>query len=176
MSTKKRKPPTLATLSTLDIDSVFFAIMDNYRIGLLARRDNYFAIRGVQEFCDVALDVCFFVKENGMVGAGRGVKEDGSERIRRERSDKGVKRGPRGGGEGGKKEREGDGEWDGEEEEEGFAKPKGKATGGNKKVNVVEARKKPKLKSTMGQKGKGMGKGKVAANKVKGGKVQKKRK
>ncbi|KAF2649132.1 hypothetical protein K491DRAFT_721939 [Lophiostoma macrostomum CBS 122681] len=168
---KPLKPPSLTTLSTLDIDAVFFAASDNYRIGLLAHRDNYFAIRGVQEFCDVALDVCFFVKEHGFGSAGgKGVKDDGSERVRRERKDKGVKRGPRAGKTGG--EKEGDMEWVGEEEGEGFAKPKGKGA----KVNVVEARKKSKLKVKVGPKGKAQGKGKAAGNKVKGGKVEKKKK
>jgi hypothetical protein len=49
-------------------------------------RKGYQAVRGIQEFCDVGLEVLFWIKENGFV----------EERKRRERSDKGIKRGPRG--------------------------------------------------------------------------------
>ncbi|KAF2467954.1 uncharacterized protein BDR25DRAFT_316560 [Lindgomyces ingoldianus] len=70
----------------VDTDEVFFAVLDNWRIGKEAGKKNYGAIRGVQEFFEVAQDVIFHLKEHGF---------QEKQRVRRERSDKGVKRGPR---------------------------------------------------------------------------------
>ncbi|KAF1996988.1 hypothetical protein P154DRAFT_607141 [Amniculicola lignicola CBS 123094] len=60
----------------MDVDEVFLSCMDNWRIGREAGRENYTAIRGVQEFFDVAWELVWFVKENGLgVEAGKDKKK-----------------------------------------------------------------------------------------------------
>ncbi|PSN74382.1 hypothetical protein BS50DRAFT_615283 [Corynespora cassiicola Philippines] len=71
-----------------DTDQIFFTAMDTWRIGNREMvRKNYGLIRGVQEFCDIALDIIYYIKEHGLLAA--------KESVRKERSDKGKKRGPR---------------------------------------------------------------------------------
>ncbi|KAF2279904.1 uncharacterized protein EI97DRAFT_105189 [Westerdykella ornata] len=70
-----------------DPDQVFFAAIDKWRAGMAMERKKYDTIRGVQEFCDVGLDVLWWIKENW------GGEEEKPKR--KERSDKGKKRGPR---------------------------------------------------------------------------------
>lgn len=102
---------TLGTIPTdIDPDDIFFATIDKWRVGRESHRENYAAIRGIQEFADVALDCIFWVKEhgleaiaNGETGAeegkkGKKRKHDGSGKgtpQRKVRCDKGVPRGPR---------------------------------------------------------------------------------
>ncbi|KAF2745030.1 hypothetical protein M011DRAFT_460510 [Sporormia fimetaria CBS 119925] len=68
-----------------DPDEVFFAAIDNWRIGR-SRKRRYQEIRGIQEFCDVGLDVLYWLKENGITE---------EKKKKKARSDKGIKRGPR---------------------------------------------------------------------------------
>ncbi|KAF1928399.1 uncharacterized protein M421DRAFT_392176 [Didymella exigua CBS 183.55] len=72
-----------------DVDEIFFAVIDRWRAGSISGKGTLKLIRGVQEFCDIALDVIYHVKEHGLNQPGP--------KQRKERSDKGVKRGPRGG-------------------------------------------------------------------------------
>lgn len=93
-----------------DSDEVFFSAIDKWRVGRALERREYGMIRGIHEFCDIGLEVLAWLKEDGI----------GQVRQRRERSDKGTKRGPRGSKKGA-----------------GTAK-KGAAVG--KKVNTLSAR------------------------------------
>ncbi|KAF2734658.1 hypothetical protein EJ04DRAFT_564075 [Polyplosphaeria fusca] len=70
-----------------DTEDAFLTILDKWRIGKEAKRETYMIIRGVQEFFDVALDMVYYIKQHGFVPEPT--------RQRKERSDKGVKRGPR---------------------------------------------------------------------------------
>jgi hypothetical protein len=72
-----------------DTNEIFFAVVDRYRAGLESKKKPLQLIRGTQEFCDVALDVIYHVKEHGLLGP--------EPKVRAVRADKGVKRGPRGG-------------------------------------------------------------------------------
>lgn len=141
------EPPRIRSATSADVDDIFFAVVDRWRAGLAAGSQMLQRIRGCQEFCDVALDVIHSVKEHGLLAPE---KEEG--RKRKERSDKGVVRGPKGGG-GGKGEV--------------GTKRKADAIGGKveKKVNPVESRKKAKTE-TEKAKTKGKGKGKVGAPKL----------
>ena len=80
--------PRTRSARDADVDEIFFAVVDRWRAGLIAGKQPLRLIRGCQEFCDVALDVIHYVKEHGLL-----VPEA---RKRKERSDKGVARGPRG--------------------------------------------------------------------------------
>ncbi|KAF1941060.1 hypothetical protein EJ02DRAFT_493231 [Clathrospora elynae] len=70
-----------------DVDDIFFAVIDRWRAGIASNKQPLRLVRGAQEFCDVALDVIYYIKDNGLL-----LPEP---KVRRERSDKGVKRGPR---------------------------------------------------------------------------------
>lgn len=70
-----------------DPDELFFLAIDKWRVAKQLGKKNSSTIRGIQEFCDVALDIVYFVRDHGLVQ----VKPK-----RAARSDKGVKRGPRG--------------------------------------------------------------------------------
>ncbi|KAF2113611.1 hypothetical protein BDV96DRAFT_647868 [Lophiotrema nucula] len=72
---------------TFDPDEVFLSASDNWRVGLACGRKNFEMIRGVQEFFDVAMDIVYFIKDNGLVPK--------KPRERKVRTDKGVKRGAR---------------------------------------------------------------------------------
>lgn len=74
-------------LEDLDTDEVFFQVIDRWRVGMSFERENYKLIRGIQEFCDVGLDLVFWVKEHGMWTP--------PPKERKERSDKGTGRGPK---------------------------------------------------------------------------------
>jgi hypothetical protein len=117
-----------------DADEVFFCAIDKWRIGRELGREGYQTIRGIQEFCDVGLDVLFWLKAEGL----------GPERKRRERSDKGTKRGPRA---------------PKEDSKTGSQVGMAKGAAGTKKVNTLVAKRQPK---------------KAASNKVKDGRVKKK--
>ncbi|KAF2022917.1 hypothetical protein EK21DRAFT_119259 [Setomelanomma holmii] len=50
-----------------DVDEIFFALVDRWRAGIESNKQPSKLIRGVQEFCDTALDIIYYVKENGLV-------------------------------------------------------------------------------------------------------------
>lgn len=66
-----------------DPDEIFFAVIDRWRAGIESNKEPSKLIRGVQEFCDIALDIIHYIKEHGLL----------KERQRAVRSDKGVNRG-----------------------------------------------------------------------------------
>lgn len=68
-----------------DPDEIFFAVIDRWRAGLESGKDGAKMIRGSQEFCDVALECVWYVKENGL----------NRQMARKVRSDRGFKRGAR---------------------------------------------------------------------------------
>jgi hypothetical protein len=68
-----------------DPDEIFFEVVDRWRTGLEVKKETYGLIRGAQEFCDVALDIIYYINANGLI----------IEPKRATRSDKGVKRGPK---------------------------------------------------------------------------------
>jgi hypothetical protein len=70
-----------------DTNEIFFAVVDRYRAGLESKKKPLQLIRGTQEFCDVALDVIYYIKDHGLLRPEPMAK--------RARADKGVKRGPR---------------------------------------------------------------------------------
>jgi hypothetical protein len=121
--------PSAQKVGDADVDNVFFAAIDNWRVGIEMNREGYKAVRGIQEFCDVGLEIAFWIKEHGLPKGANKRKRTGG-------GDKGDKKGP----------------------------------GRPPKVNRLQA--KSKVKSSASEKG--MKKNMVA--KVKGGKVEKKRK
>ena len=70
-----------------NIDEIFFAVIDRWRAGLESRKQPVLLIRGAQEFCDVALDVIYYIKEHGLFKP--------EPVARRGRADKGAKGGAR---------------------------------------------------------------------------------
>ena len=50
-----------------NVDEIFFAVVDRWRAGLESKKQSLSLIRGVQEFCDVALDVIYYIKEHGLL-------------------------------------------------------------------------------------------------------------
>lgn len=66
-----------------DPDDIFFAVIDRWRAGLESNKQPSKLIRGSQEFCDIALDIIYYIRENGLL----------KERQRAVRSDKGANRG-----------------------------------------------------------------------------------
>lgn len=98
-----------------DPDEIFFAVIDRWRAGLASNKQPAKLVRGSQEFCDVALQIIEYIKENGLV----------KQRQRAVRSDKGVNKGAK------------KGKDDAEGEKRGVKR-------GAQKINEVEARKKPK--------------------------------
>lgn len=52
---------------TANVDDIFFAVIDRWRAGLESNKKAFKLIRGIQEFVDVALDVIFWIKENGLL-------------------------------------------------------------------------------------------------------------
>jgi hypothetical protein len=69
-----------------NVDEIFFAVVDRWRAGMESKKQSLALIRGAQEFCDVALDVVYYIKEHGLLKP--------EPKGKRERSDKGVSRGP----------------------------------------------------------------------------------
>ncbi|KAF1830528.1 hypothetical protein BDW02DRAFT_98654 [Decorospora gaudefroyi] len=51
-----------------DVDEIFFAVVDRWRAGRESGKAALRLVRGAQEFCDVALDVIYWVKEHGLLG------------------------------------------------------------------------------------------------------------
>ncbi|KAF2448776.1 hypothetical protein P171DRAFT_481821 [Karstenula rhodostoma CBS 690.94] len=132
-------------------DEIFFAVIDRWRVGLTeeALRPSYKLIRGVQEFCDIALDVIYYLAEHGFV--------EGPQMMRKERSDKGAKKSKD--MVGGKKASAGGGSEEDDMSEESTPKKRGrpskaqsespaKAKGKKKGVNTLQARKKAKTTPT----------------------------
>jgi hypothetical protein len=70
-----------------DTNEIFFAVVDRYRAGLESKKKPLQLIRGTQEFCDVALDVIYYIKDHGLLRP--------EPKAKRARADKGIKRGPR---------------------------------------------------------------------------------
>jgi hypothetical protein len=68
-----------------DPDEIFFAVIDRWRAGLASNKEPSKLIRGTQEFCDIALDIIHYIRDNGLL----------KERQRTVKSDQGVKRGAR---------------------------------------------------------------------------------
>jgi hypothetical protein len=135
-----------------DIDEIFFAVIDRWRAGKASNKKSYSLIRGVQEFCDIALDIIYYVHENGLL------QEHDPDRVRKERCDKGVKRGPRGQK---AKEKEATGKKrvavSKAQESAGTGKGRGKMAGTAKggkakkaKVTIVQPRKKVKTGEDLG--------------------------
>jgi hypothetical protein len=100
-----------------DPNEIFFAVIDRWRAGMESNKKPLMLVRGAQEFCDVALDLIYYIKENGLLR---------KEKVRKQRADKGVKRGT-------KQDEE-------EKEEVKENKEKGKGKG---KVNTEAAREQP---------------------------------
>jgi hypothetical protein len=69
-----------------DSNEIFFAVVDRYRAGLESKKQPLQLIRGTQEFCDVALDIIYHIKEHGLLRP--------EPKAKKVRADKGVKRGP----------------------------------------------------------------------------------
>jgi hypothetical protein len=65
-----------------DTDEIFFAVIDRWRAGAESNKQPSKMIRGAQEFCDVALDVIFYVKKHGLLATERAKEE---ERARKEK-------------------------------------------------------------------------------------------
>ncbi|KAI4713578.1 hypothetical protein J4E89_001025 [Alternaria sp. Ai002NY15] len=69
-----------------DTNDIFFAVVDRYRAGLESKKKPLQLIRGTQEFCDVALDVIYYIKQHGLLKP--------EPKAKKVRADKGTKRGP----------------------------------------------------------------------------------
>ena len=126
LTSSDEEPTRTRSAQDADVDEIFFAVIDRWRAGLISGKGTLKLIRGCQEFCEIALDVIHYVKEHGLTQP--------EPKKRKERSDKGVKRGPQGG----TKE----------------AATKGKATG-KRKADAVESKvsaKKPKVTELTGRK------------------------
>lgn len=50
-----------------DPDEIFFAVIDRWRAGMESSKQGAKLVRGSQEFCDVALDLVYYIKENGLL-------------------------------------------------------------------------------------------------------------
>ncbi|KAH9882524.1 hypothetical protein J1614_000760 [Plenodomus biglobosus] len=79
-------------------DEIFFAVIDRWRAGIESGRKGVLLIRGAQEFCDVALDIIYYVKEHGLLKPEPKTKKDkGKVKAKSEEEqgteDKGKKRG-----------------------------------------------------------------------------------
>jgi hypothetical protein len=68
-----------------DEDEIFFSVIDRWRAAIESGKEPAKLVRGAQEFCDIALEVIYYIKEHGLL----------AQRERAVRSDKGVKRGAR---------------------------------------------------------------------------------
>lgn len=86
------EPTRIRSAQDADVDEIFFAVIDRWRAGLISGKGTLELIRGCQEFCDIALDVIHYVKEHGLSQL--------EPKKRKQRSDKGVRRGPHGGAKG----------------------------------------------------------------------------
>jgi hypothetical protein len=88
-SSSDEEPTRTRSGQDADVDEIFFAVIDRWRAGLISGKGTLKLIRGCQEFCEIALDVIHYVKEHGL--------SQPKPKKRKERSDKGIKRGPQGG-------------------------------------------------------------------------------
>ncbi|XPT03695.1 hypothetical protein M3J09_012781 [Ascochyta lentis] len=89
-SSSDSEPARTRSAHDANVDDIFFAVIDRWRAGMESGKETAKLVRGCQEFCDVALDVIHYVKVHGLLQP--------ETKKRKERSDKGVVRGPRGGG------------------------------------------------------------------------------
>ncbi|PZD30650.1 hypothetical protein A1F97_10054 [Pyrenophora tritici-repentis] len=64
-----------------DVDEIFFAVVDRWRAGRESKKESLTLIRGAQEFADQALDVIYYIKENGLL---RGTEGKGKKKVRTE--------------------------------------------------------------------------------------------
>ncbi|KAJ4373533.1 cytosolic Fe-S cluster assembly factor cfd1 [Didymella sp. IMI 355093] len=87
-SSSDDEPTRTCSAKDADVDEIFFAVIDRWRAGLMSGKGTLKLIRGCQEFCDIALDIIHYVKKHGL--------PQPEPKKRKERSDKGVKRGPKG--------------------------------------------------------------------------------
>jgi hypothetical protein len=120
-------------------DEIFFAVIDRWRAGMESNKKPLMLIRGAQEFCDVALDLIYYIKENGLLK---------KERVRKERVDKGVKRGTKQSEEEEVKENKGKGKGKGKVDAEAVGEKPAKANKGVKRgstVTTLQSRKKSKV-------------------------------
>jgi hypothetical protein len=75
-----------------DTDEIFFAVIDRWRAGTESNKQPSKMIRGAQEFCDVALDVVFYIKENGLLASEKWKEE---ERIKKKEKEEKKAKGAR---------------------------------------------------------------------------------
>jgi hypothetical protein len=119
----------------IDENEIFFATMDRWRAGLEEPvKQAYTLIRGPQEFTEIALDIIYYIKAHGMVNQKakpKEQKESKEPKVRAERSDKGIKRGPKG------NSKEGDG--DDAVVKKGPGRPKGSANNNSTKAKDGKA-------------------------------------
>jgi hypothetical protein len=54
-----------------DPDEIFFAVIDRWRAGMESHKEPSKLVRGAQEFCDVALELVYYIKEHGLLGSER---------------------------------------------------------------------------------------------------------
>jgi hypothetical protein len=152
-SSKKKEDEDEKEALDASKDEIFFAVMDRWRVGLTheANRPSYKLIRGVQEFCDIALDVIYYLVEHGFVR--------GPQMMRAKRSDKVTKKDKDGGKHVKKAAAAEDSEDDSEDDDAGEGptpKKKGRPSkaqngspvGTKGKVNTLQARKKAKTAPT----------------------------
>ncbi|KNG46136.1 hypothetical protein DDE82_005018 [Stemphylium lycopersici] len=131
-----------------NVDEIFWAVVDRWRAGVESRKKSLEVIRGCQEFCDVALDVIYWVKEHGLLGEeeeeGKGEKEQGVKGKKRERAASAAEK------------KGGDGDGGGEDEApEGVSRGKFPAKskrGTADRPNHVQPRKKAKTQAKEGKK------------------------
>lgn len=123
------EPTRIRSAKDADVDEIFFAVIDRWRAGMISGKGTLKLVRGCQEFCDIALDVIHYVKEHGL--------SQPEPKKRKERSDKGVKRGPQGGA----KDAVAKGKTAGKRKADAV---EGKAPAKKGKVNELQGRKKAK--------------------------------
>jgi hypothetical protein len=128
-SSSDDEPTRTRSAKDADVDEIFFAVIDRWRAGLMSGKGTLKLIRGCQEFCEIALDIIHYVKAHGL--------SQPEPKKRKERSDKGVKRGPKGDA----KEAETKGKITGKRKADAV---EGKAPAKKGKVNELTGRKKAK--------------------------------
>lgn len=128
-SASDNEPARRYSAKDADVDEIFLAVIDRWRAGVISGKGTSKLIRGCQEFCDIALDVVHYVKEHGLSPQGP--------KRRKERSDKGVKRGARGSAQ----ETEAKGKTASKRK---FGADKGNTSAKKSKVNDLQPRKKAK--------------------------------
>lgn len=114
-----------------DPDEIFFAVIDRWRAGLESHKESAKMIRGVQEFCDVALDVIYYIKEHGLLKERKNAWEEtiskkGAKKVQEDDEESGTVKGKKRGA------------------AVNELTPKKKAKTASKAKKTVEVRKKPK--------------------------------